>query len=86
MEKWKFLQHSVNSIVRRGGGGGGVSIILTIKYGLEFRGTALARLAATVNYSSVLSSERALQNDKPATVQRKFQAERKIGHRSQTGA
>jgi hypothetical protein len=40
----------------------------------------------TVNYRPVLSSERALQNNKPATVCRKFQGERKIGHRSQTGA
>jgi hypothetical protein len=47
---------------------GGVSRIGTIKYGLEFRGTALARPAITVNYRPVLSSERALQNNKPATV------------------
>jgi hypothetical protein len=47
---------------------GGVSIIGTIEYGLEFRGTALAKPAAPVNYRPVLSSERALQNNKPATV------------------
>jgi hypothetical protein len=33
--------------------------------------------AATVNYRPVLSSERALQNNKPATVYRKFQGEKK---------
>jgi hypothetical protein len=42
--------------------------------------------AATVNYRPVLSSERALQNNKPATVSRKFQGERKIGRGSQMGA
>jgi hypothetical protein len=62
---------------------GEVSRIGTIKFGLEFRGTALARPAATVNYRSAFSSERALQNDKPVTVQRKFQGERKIGRGSQ---
>jgi hypothetical protein len=52
---------------------GGVSRIGTIKYGLESRGTQTrAGLhwrgpAATVNYRPVLSSERALQNNKPAT-------------------
>jgi hypothetical protein len=40
----------------------------------------------TVNYRPVLSSERALQNNKAATVWRKFQGERKIGHGSQMGA
>jgi hypothetical protein len=39
-----------------------------------------------VNYRPVLSSERAVQNNKAATVQRKFQGERKIGHGSQMGA
>jgi hypothetical protein len=41
--------------------------------------TSLARPRSkfTVNYISVLSSERALQNNKPVTVQRKFQGERK---------
>jgi hypothetical protein len=34
----------------------------------EPSGTALARPAATVNYRSILSSERALQNNKPVTV------------------
>jgi hypothetical protein len=47
---------------------GRVSRIGTIKYGLEYRGTALASTAATVNYIPVLSSESALQNNKPATV------------------
>jgi hypothetical protein len=42
--------------------------------------------AATVNYRPVLSSERALQNNKPATVWRKFRGEIKIGHGSQMGA
>jgi hypothetical protein len=66
---------------------GGVSRIGTIKHGLESRGTALARgPAATVNYRAVLSSERALQNNKPATVSRKSQGERKIGCRSQMDA
>jgi hypothetical protein len=43
-------------------------------YGLESRGTEtraglwLRGPAATVNYRPVLSSERALQNNKPATV------------------
>jgi hypothetical protein len=52
----------------------GVSRIGTIKYGLESSGTQTrAGLrwrgpAATVNYRPVLSSERALQNNKPATV------------------
>jgi hypothetical protein len=39
---------------------GGVSRIGTIKYGLESRGTALTRPAATVIYRPVLSSERVL--------------------------
>jgi hypothetical protein len=53
---------------------GGVSRIGTIKYGFGFRG-AQTRVglrcrgpAATVNYRPVLSSERALQNNKPGTV------------------
>jgi hypothetical protein len=40
----------------------------------------------TVNYRPVLSSERALQNNKPTTVRRKFQGERKTGRGSQMGA
>jgi hypothetical protein len=36
--------------------------------------------SATANYRPVLSSERASQNNKPTTVFRKFQGERKIGH------
>jgi hypothetical protein len=44
---------------------------------LSMSGTALARPEATVNYRSVLSSEKALQNNKAATVQRKFQWEKK---------
>jgi hypothetical protein len=40
----------------------------------------------TVNYRPVLSSERALQNKKLATVWKKFQVERKIGRWSQMGA
>jgi hypothetical protein len=53
---------------------GGVSRIGTIKYGLESRGTQTRaglrwrRPVATVNYRPVLSSERALQNNKLATV------------------
>jgi hypothetical protein len=53
---------------------GGVSRIGTIKYGLESSGTQTQAglcwqgLAATVNYRPILSSERALQNNKPATV------------------
>jgi hypothetical protein len=53
---------------------GGVLRIGTMKYGLEFRGTQTrAGLrwrspAAIVNYRPVLSSERALLNNKPATV------------------
>jgi hypothetical protein len=53
---------------------GGVSRIETIKYDVQSRGTQTrAGLlwrgpAATVNYRSVLSSERALQNNKPAIV------------------
>jgi hypothetical protein len=54
----------------------------------DLRVTALARPRwnCTVNYRPVLSSERALQNNKHATVWRKFQGERKIGRRSQIGA
>jgi hypothetical protein len=50
--------------------------------------TALARPRRNyaVNYRPVLSSERALQNNKHATVSRKFQGERKIGDGSQMGA
>jgi hypothetical protein len=47
---------------------GGISRITAIKYGLVSRGTAVARPAARFNYRPVLSSERALQNNKPATV------------------
>jgi hypothetical protein len=49
------------------------------------RVTALARPRSncTVNYRPVISSERALQNNKLATVQMKFQGERKIGRESQ---
>jgi hypothetical protein len=47
---------------------GGVSGIGTIKYGLEFCGTALARNEVIVNYRPVLSSERALQNNKLAYI------------------
>jgi hypothetical protein len=39
-----------------------------------------------VNYRPVLSSERVLQNNKPATVWRKFKGERKIGRGSQMSA
>jgi hypothetical protein len=49
--------------------------------GLRLRGPA-----ATVNYRPVLSSERALQNNKPATVLKKFQGEREIGRGSQMDA
>jgi hypothetical protein len=67
---------------------GGDSRIGTIKYGLQSRGTQTRAglrwrgSAATVNYRPVLSSERALQNNKPTTVERKFQRQRKIGHGS----
>jgi hypothetical protein len=44
------------------------------------------RQAATVNYRPVLSLERALQNNKLATVYRKSQGERKIRRGSQLGA
>jgi hypothetical protein len=52
------------------------------------RVTTLARPRSnfTVNYRPVLSSERALQNNKAAAVKRKFEGERKIGYRSQMGA
>jgi hypothetical protein len=52
----------------------GISRIGTIKYGLESRWTQTQAglrwrgLAATVNYRPVLSSERALQNNKLATA------------------
>jgi hypothetical protein len=36
------------------------------------------REAATGSYRPVLSSERALQNNRPATVQRKIQGEKKL--------
>jgi hypothetical protein len=42
--------------------------------------------AASVNYRPVISSERALQNNKPATVYKKFQGERTIGRGYQMGA
>jgi hypothetical protein len=45
-----------------------------------------AQMQFTVIYRPVQSSERALQNYKPATVKKKFQGESKIGHRSQMGA
>jgi hypothetical protein len=47
--------------------------------------TALARPAATVNYRPVLSSERALRNNKQQLSKRKSQRERKIGRGSQMG-
>jgi hypothetical protein len=62
--KYRNLAHQVH----------GVSRIGTIKYNLEFRGTQtraglLCRgPAAIVYYRPVLSSERALQSNKPATV------------------
>jgi hypothetical protein len=54
----------------------------------DSRVTALARPRSncTANYRPVLSSERALQNNKYATVWRKFQGERKTGCGSQMGA
>jgi hypothetical protein len=67
---------------------GRFSRIGAIKYCLESRGTQTRALlrwrgpAATVNYRPVLSSERALQNNKPATVCWKFQGERRIGRGS----
>jgi hypothetical protein len=50
--------------------------------------TALARPRSnsTVNYRPVLSSERALQNNKHADVWKEFEGERKIGQRSKMGA
>jgi hypothetical protein len=54
----------------------------------DLRVTALARpwSNCTVNYRPVLSSKRVLQNNKAATVHRKFQGGRKIGHGSHMGA
>jgi hypothetical protein len=49
--------------------------------GLLWRGPA-----ATVNYRPVLSSERALRNNKPQLSKRKSQGERKTGRGSQMGA
>jgi hypothetical protein len=49
--------------------------------GLRWRGPA-----ATENYRPVLSSERALQNNKPRLFKRKSQGEIKTGRGSQTGA
>jgi hypothetical protein len=46
-------------------------------------GTALARTNSNSNYRPVLSSERALQNNKPQLSKRKSQGERKIGRGSQ---
>jgi hypothetical protein len=40
----------------------------------------------TVNYRPVLTSERTLQNNEPATVWKKFQEKRKIDRGSQTDA
>jgi hypothetical protein len=71
---------------------GDVSSFETIEYvlgsygiqtraGLRWRGPA-----ATVNYRPVLSSERALQNNKLSTGKIKFQGQRKICRGSQTGA
>jgi hypothetical protein len=50
--------------------------------------TALARTRSncTLNYRPALSSESALQNNKPAIVWKKFRGERKIGRVSQIGA
>jgi hypothetical protein len=42
--------------------------------------------AATLNYRPVLTSERALQNNKPQLSKRKYQGERKIGCWSQMDA
>jgi hypothetical protein len=61
---------------------GGVSDEI-VKYGREFCGPISN---CTVNYWPALSSERVLQNNKAATVYRKFQEERKIGRGSQMGA
>jgi hypothetical protein len=66
----------------------------TVKYGREFCEASTQEwllwqgpeAIVPVNYRPVLSSERALQNNKPATVWRKFQGERKIGRGSQLGA
>jgi hypothetical protein len=60
----------------------------TVKYDREFCGTSTQEwllwqgleAIVQVNYRPVLSSERVLQNNKHATVWRKFQRERKIGH------
>jgi hypothetical protein len=68
---WVYLGHPVPEGYQYGDLGvqvGGVSRIATIKYGLEYRGTALARTTAAINYRPVLSSERALQNNKSRTV------------------
>jgi hypothetical protein len=60
----------------------------TVLRDFDPRMTALARPRSncTVNYRPVLSSERALQNNKPSTVLKKFLVERKIGRGSQMGA
>jgi hypothetical protein len=72
-----YLGHSIPGVYKYGDldlQAGGVSRIGTIKYGLESRGTQTRTglrwrvPAATVIYRPVLSSERALQNNKPATV------------------
>jgi hypothetical protein len=61
---------------------GGVSRIRTTKYGLESRETQMRAglrrrgQAATVNYRSVFSSERALQNNKPKLSKRRSQGEK----------
>jgi hypothetical protein len=66
----------------------------TVKYGREFCGTLTQEwllwqgpeAIVQVNYRPVLSSERALQNNKATIIYRKFQGERKIGHGSQMSA
>jgi hypothetical protein len=49
--------------------------------GLRWRGPV-----AIINYRPVLSSERAIQNNKPQQSKRKSQGERKLGRGSQMGA
>jgi hypothetical protein len=65
----------------------------TVIYGCEFYGTSNQEwllwqgpeAIVQVNYRPILSSKRALQNNKPTTVWGKFQGERKIDRWSQMG-
>jgi hypothetical protein len=83
----RYLDHTVSGGYKYGGLAlqvRGVSRIGTLKYGLESRETQTrVRLrwrgpAATVNYRPVLSSERALQSNKPATSKENFKEKEKL--------